>query len=72
MKPTISLIQIILSVLLIIVIILQQKGTGLGSSFGGDTSFYRTRRGVEKLLFNITIALSVLFIISSLVGLLVE
>jgi len=69
MKPIISLIQIILGVLLILVIIIQQKGAGLGSSFGGDLSFYRTKRGAEKLLFYATIGLSLAFIFSSLIGL---
>lgn len=69
MKPIISAVQIILGVLLILVIIIQQKGAGLGSSFGGDLSFYRTKRGAEKLLFYTTIGLSLAFILSSLIGL---
>lgn len=69
MKPVISLIQIILGILLILVIIIQQKGSGLGSAFGGDLGFYRTKRGAEKLLFYATIVIAVAFIISSLVGL---
>ncbi len=72
MKPIISLIQIILGILLILVIIIQQKGSGLGSSFGGgDMSFYRTKRGAEKLLFYATIGIALAFVVSSLVGLLV-
>lgn len=63
--------QIILALLLIASIIVQQKGAGLGSTFGGEMSFYRTKRGAEKMLFYITIILTVLFIISSLVGLIV-
>lgn len=70
MKVTISLIQIILGLFLIVVIILQQKGSGLGTAFGGDLSFYRTKRGAEKLLFYATIGLAILFILSSLIGLL--
>ncbi len=69
MKASIYLIQIILAVLLILVIIIQQKGSGLGTAFGGDLSFYRTKRGAEKMLFYITIALSLLFILSSIIGL---
>lgn len=69
MKPVITLIQIILAVLLILVIMVQQKGTGLGSTFGGELSFYRTRRGAEKLMFYATIILAALFIILSLIGL---
>lgn len=69
MKPVINLIQIILAVLLIVVIIIQQKGTGLGGTFGGEMSFYRTRRGAEKMLFYLTIILATLFITLSLIGL---
>lgn len=71
MKIAISVIQIILAVLLILVIIIQQKGSGLGTSFGGDMSFYRTKRGAEKMLFYATIVLAAAFILSSLIGLLV-
>lgn len=69
MKPAVSLVQIILGVLLIAVIIIQQKGSGLGSAFGGDLGFYRTKRGAERLLFYATIGLSLAFVIASLVGL---
>ena len=69
MQSVIYLIQIVLAVLLVLVILIQQKGAGLGSAFGGELSLYRTKRGAEKLLFRITIILSVLFIISSIVGL---
>lgn len=63
-------IQIILSIILIFIILLQSKGTGLGSTFGQSLGFYQTRRGVEKLLFYLTIIISGLFLISSLIGLL--
>lgn len=69
MKPAISVIQIVLGMILILVIIIQQKGSGLGTSFGGDMSFYRTKRGAEKLLFYATIVISVAFILSSIAGL---
>ena len=71
MKPVISIIQIILGVLLILVILLQQKGSGLGTAFGGDFAFYRTKRGAEKMLFILTIVLSASFILLSILGLLV-
>lgn len=69
MKAAISLIQIILGLLLVVVIIIQQKGSGLGTSFGGDMSFYRTKRGAEKLLFYATIGIAGAFVLSSLIGL---
>lgn len=71
MKAVISVVQIILGILLVLVIIIQQKGSGLGSAFGGDLGFYRTKRGAEKLLFYATIALSVAFVVASIVGLVI-
>jgi preprotein translocase subunit SecG len=64
---SLQIIQIILSVTVIILLLLQAKGAGLGSIFGGD-GIYRTRRGVEKTLYQITIALSLLFFIISLIS----
>lgn len=69
MKNIIQLVQIILAVFIILVILIQQKGAGLGSTFGGDLSFYRTKRGAEKLLFYLTIILVLLFILSSIASL---
>lgn len=54
-------IQIILSVLLVTAILLQQRGSGLGSAFGGEGNVFRTKRGVEKILFYATIGIAVLF-----------
>ncbi|MEK7616762.1 MAG: preprotein translocase subunit SecG [Patescibacteria group bacterium] len=71
MKPAIALIQIILGILLVLVILIQQKGSGIGTSFGGDLGFYRTKRGAEKLLFYITIFLASTFILLSVLGLVV-
>lgn len=71
MNAFISILQILVGILLILVIIIQQKGAGLGSAFGADFGMYRTKRGAEKFLFYMTIALSVIFIVLSLVGLLV-
>ena len=54
--------QIILSVALILAILLQVRGGGLGGIFGQADSVYRTRRGVEKTLFQLTIVLVVLLL----------
>jgi preprotein translocase subunit SecG len=51
----------ILAVLLIILVLIQQKGSGLGSLFGGDDTVYRTKRGAEKVIFIATIVIAVLF-----------
>ncbi len=59
--------QIVLSVSLIIVVLLQSKGGGLGGIFGQADSVYRTKRGTEKLLFQFTILLVVLLVAISLI-----
>lgn len=69
MKTVLLLAQIVVSVLLMVFILLQAKGTGLGSAWGGGGEFYRSRRGVEKIFFWATISLATLFLILSLLGL---
>lgn len=66
-------IQIVLSVLLVASVLLQQTGTGLGGAFGGDnfSSGFHTRRGAEKILFNVTIVLAVLFGVSAFIALII-
>jgi preprotein translocase subunit SecG len=66
-------IQIIISILLIIIVLLQRSGEGLDGAFGGGASVTNnfTRRGVEKILFYITLILAILFIISAIIGILV-
>lgn len=58
--------QILVATALILAIILQVRGGGLGGIFGQPDSVYRTRRGIEKSLFQMTIALAILFIIFSI------
>lgn len=67
-KQIIDVIIIILGLILGALVILQSKGTGLGSTFGGDMGFYGTKRGAEKMLFIFTIIVAILFFIISLVG----
>jgi preprotein translocase subunit SecG len=62
--------QAILAIALISAILLQQRGTGLGGTFGGEVTAYRSRRGIERTLFRLTILLAVLFVIFSLLNLL--
>ena len=66
MNPILGLGQIIVSVALIAAILLQNRGTGLSGTFGGDSAVYRSRRGVERRLWQFTIVLLVLFVIFSL------
>lgn len=56
-----SIALIVISVLLTASILLQQRGSGLGAAFGGEGNVFRTKRGLEKGLFYLTIALSFLF-----------
>ena len=59
--------QILVSVALIAVLLLQVRGGGLGGIFGQPDSVYRTRRGIEKSLMQFTIALTVVFLALSMV-----
>ena len=57
------LAQILISILLTVVILLQAKGAGIGTALGGGSgSSFRTRRGVEKTLFQLTIFLAIVFL----------
>ncbi|MDE3075706.1 MAG: preprotein translocase subunit SecG [Chloroflexota bacterium] len=68
MSNSIYIAQIIVAIALIAAILLQSKGAGLGSVFGGDNTVFRTRRGAEKGLFNLTIVLAVTFGIISILS----
>ncbi|MEI8143099.1 MAG: preprotein translocase subunit SecG [Candidatus Berkelbacteria bacterium] len=61
-----QIIQIVLAVLVVFFILLQQRGSGLGAAFGGEGNVYRSRRGIEKFLFNATIVVAVLFCLNAL------
>jgi preprotein translocase subunit SecG len=67
----VNLVQIVISVALIVVILIQAKGSGLGSIFGGDSSIYKTRRGVEKTLYQATVGLAVAFFAMSIISVLI-
>jgi preprotein translocase subunit SecG len=68
LNPILALGQILLAIALIISILLQARGTGLSGTFGGDSAVYRSRRGVERRLWQFTIALLVLFVIFALIS----
>jgi len=67
MQTYFSIAQIVLSVALILAILLQVRGGGLGGIFGQASTVFRTKRGVERTLFRLTIILVVLFIAISIV-----
>ena len=67
-----NLVQILISVVLTFVILLQTRGSGFSATFASDSSIYRSRRGVEKALFNFTIGLAIVFVLVSIVSALVQ
>ncbi len=71
--PYMQVIQIVISIALVVVILVQAKGSGgLGGIFGGEgRGVYRTRRGVEKTLFNVTVGLAVIFFLVSIASVLI-
>lgn len=72
MNTILPIAQGIIAILLIIFILVQQRGTALGSAFGGEGGgFYSTRRGIQKKIFWATIVSGALFIILALVNLVV-
>ena len=68
MNPLLAVGQIIVSIALMASILLQARGTGLSGTFGGDSAVYRSRRGIERRLFQFTILLIGLFVLFSLVA----
>ena len=69
MQIYLNIAQIVLSVAVILVILFQVRGGGLGGIFGQADTVFRTRRGIERTLFQLTVVLVVLFIIVSIVSL---
>ncbi len=68
MNPLLAIGQILVSIALIASILLQARGTGLSATFGGDSAVYRSRRGIERRLFQFTIILGALFVVFALVA----
>ena len=70
MANFVSIAQIILAIVVIVLIMLEVRGTSMGGFLGGggDSPVYRTRRGFEKTLFNVTIVVTVLFFLVSIVN----
>ncbi|MGH2487748.1 MAG: preprotein translocase subunit SecG [Ktedonobacterales bacterium] len=62
-----QIMQIIIAVSLTVAILLQSRGAGLGSVFGGTGTVFKTRRGIDKLLFRLTIAFVVSFALLSII-----
>jgi len=71
-RNIIPIVQIVVVILMVTAILLQQKGVGLGSSFGGGDSVFTTRRGPEKFIFYSTIVLMSIFLSLGLVAFLIQ
>jgi preprotein translocase subunit SecG len=69
--PILAVGQILVSIALIASILMQARGTGLSGTFGGASAVYRSRRGVERRLWQFTILLMVLFVVFALVAFIV-
>ena len=64
--------QIVISVFLIAGVLLQQRGGGLSPVFGGEGGMYRTRRGIEKFIFQATVVLGALFLLSAIANIVIQ
>lgn len=60
--------QMIIAIAVGTAILLQARGTGLSATFGGESTAYRSRRGLERTLFRLTVVLIIAFVIVSLIG----
>ena len=69
MQTYLNVAQIIISIALILAVLFQVRGGGLGGIFGQPDTVFRTKRGLEKTLFQLTVALVVLFVIISILSL---
>ena len=68
MATYLQIVQVILSIAVITLVILQSKGGGLSRMFGGEGGIYKTRRGFEKTLYNITLGVVVAFFLFSMLS----
>ncbi|MFA5055398.1 MAG: preprotein translocase subunit SecG [Dehalococcoidia bacterium] len=66
MKTYMEIAQLIVAIVLIIALLLQVRGGGLGGIFGQQTGAYRTKRGIEKTLFRMTIVMMIIFVLISI------
>ena len=73
MELALDIAIIVVALMLMLVILTQSKGSGFSGAFGGDSgSIYRTRRGIERTLFNFTIGTGVVFVILSIIAAVIE
>jgi protein translocase SecG subunit len=70
MRNLFSILTVVSALLMILCVLIQTRGQSLGAAFGGDTSYYRSRRGAEAVIFNATIVLAVIFVSSVILSIL--
>jgi preprotein translocase subunit SecG len=71
-NPALAAGQLIVSAALVLAVLLQARGAGLSGAFGGDSAVYRSRRGIERRLWQFTIVLIVLFVLFSMASFLLD
>ena len=72
MRNLFNAITIISALLLMLFVLIQSRGQSLGATFGGDTNFYRSRRGAEAVIFNATIVFALIFVLSVILSVLTK
>lgn len=70
MQQFFHIVTVVSAMLMIIFILVQANGSSLGEAFGGDNTFYRSRRGVELIIYQLTIFFAVIFVLSIVLGIL--
>ena len=66
--PYLNVAQIVISLVVVALILMQTRGTGFASGYSADTSIFRTRRGLERTVFHLTITVGVVFVIMSILS----
>lgn len=72
MRSLFNVLTIISALFTILLVLIQSRGQSLGATFGGDTSYYRSRRGAEAVIFNATIVFAVVFVLSVVLSILAK
>lgn len=66
MRQYLTIFQVVVSILLVLTILIQEKGVGLSATFGGGGEFYKSKRGIDNILFIVTVVLSSFFVLTSI------
>lgn len=69
MEAVFNIVAMVSAILMIVLILAQNRGTGLGQAFGGDSAFYFSRRGIELVMYQLTILFAVVFVLAVILGL---